>query len=165
MGDKIQVVWKSWNSLYSEGRGREGNCLEFPSIVIKVFHLDDTCFVLFCFCIFRAAPVAYGDSQARGLIQAVAARLRHSHSNAGSKPYTTAHSDAGSLTHRPGMEPETSWFLVGFVSTAPSWELRYLFLTECSQPQHPTSPCPHWLIIGHPGSLCCSVVTGMGLCW
>ena len=38
---------------------------------------------------------------------------------------TTAHSSAGSLTHRvrPGIEPATSWFLVGFISAAPRWEL------------------------------------------
>ena len=35
--------------------------------------------------LFRAAPVAYGRSQARGLIRATAARLRHGHNNAGSK--------------------------------------------------------------------------------
>ena len=34
----------------------------------------------------RAAPKAYGGSQARGLIRAVAAGLRQSHSNDGSKP-------------------------------------------------------------------------------
>ena len=45
-----------------------------------VFYL----FVLFCFCLFRAAPMAYGSSQARGRIGAVAARLRHSHNNTGS---------------------------------------------------------------------------------
>ena len=33
--------------------------------------------------LFRAMPVAYGGSQARGRIGAVAARLCHSHSNAG----------------------------------------------------------------------------------
>ena len=33
-----------------------------------------------------AAPAAYGGSQARGLIGAVATGLRQSHSNAGSKP-------------------------------------------------------------------------------
>ena len=33
---------------------------------------------------FRAAPVAHGGSQARGLIGAVAAGLHHSPSNAGS---------------------------------------------------------------------------------
>ena len=41
---------------------------------------------LFCFffCLFRAVPVAYGSSQARGQIRAVAASLHHSHSNTGS---------------------------------------------------------------------------------
>ena len=41
--------------------------------------------ILFVFS--RAAPVAYGVSQARGLIRAVAASLHHSHShsNTGSK--------------------------------------------------------------------------------
>ena len=36
----------------------------------------------------RATPVAYGGSQTRGLIRAVAASLNHSHSNSnvGSKP-------------------------------------------------------------------------------
>ena len=41
------------------------------------------------FCLFAfswAAPVAYGGIRARGQIGAVAATLRHSHSNAGSEP-------------------------------------------------------------------------------
>ena len=40
--------------------------------------------------------------------------------------YTTAHCNAGSLTHwvKPGIKPATSWFLVGFVSTAPWQELQ-----------------------------------------
>ena len=37
-------------------------------------------------CLFRATPTAYGGSQARGLIGAVAASLRQSQSNAGSEP-------------------------------------------------------------------------------
>ena len=39
--------------------------------------------------------------------------------------YTTAHGNAGSLTHwtRPGVEPTSSWILVGFVSAAPQREL------------------------------------------
>ena len=44
----------------------------------------------FFFCIFaisRANPVAYGGSQARGLIRVVAASLHHIHSNAGSEPH------------------------------------------------------------------------------
>ena len=35
---------------------------------------------------FRAALAAYGVSQARGLIRATAAGLRHNHSNLGSEP-------------------------------------------------------------------------------
>ena len=35
---------------------------------------------------FRATPTAYGSSQARGGIGTIAASLRHSHSNASSKP-------------------------------------------------------------------------------
>ena len=81
-------------------------------------------FLYYClFAFSRAAPVAYGDSQAKGLIGAVATGLSQSHSNEGSKPrlqptYTTAHSNAESLTQwaRPGIEPATSWFLVGFVN-------------------------------------------------
>ena len=41
----------------------------------------------FAFCLFWAAPVAYGGSQARGLIRATGAGLRHSHSNAISKQH------------------------------------------------------------------------------
>ena len=43
-------------------------------------------FFFFVFCLFRAAPVAYGGSQARGLIRAVAAGLCQRHSNSGSEP-------------------------------------------------------------------------------
>ena len=39
-------------------------------------------FFLLSFCLFRAAPGAYGGSQARGPIGAVAAVLHHSHSTA-----------------------------------------------------------------------------------
>ena len=42
-----------------------------------------------CYCLFafsRAAPTAYGGSQARGRIRAVAVGLCQSHSNAGSEP-------------------------------------------------------------------------------
>ena len=42
-------------------------------------------FFFFCLCHFRATPVAYGGSQARGGIRAIAADLSHSHSNVRSK--------------------------------------------------------------------------------
>ena len=47
-------------------------------------------FFSFLFCLFAiswAAPAAYGGSQARGRIRAVAAGLRQSHSNTGSGPH------------------------------------------------------------------------------
>ena len=46
-------------------------------------------YLILFFCLFvfsKAASVAYGGSQARGLIGNVAFSLRHSHSNARSKP-------------------------------------------------------------------------------
>ena len=44
---------------------------------------------------------------------------------AASATYTIGHSNAGSLTYwaRPGIEPTTSWFLIGFVSIAPRWKI------------------------------------------
>ena len=63
-------------------------------------------FLFLNFCLFRATPAAYGGSQDRGPIGAVATSLHHSHSN------------TGSLTHwvRPGIKPPSSWMLVGFVN-------------------------------------------------
>ena len=44
--------------------------------------------------------------------------------------YTTAHSNAGSLTHwvRPGIKPASSCILVRFASVAPQWELLNKFI-------------------------------------
>ena len=42
--------------------------------------------LFFVFCLFRAAPMAYAGSQARGLIGAIAAGLHQSLSNSGSEP-------------------------------------------------------------------------------
>ena len=39
----------------------------------------------FLFCLFKATPMAYGGSQARGPVGAAAAGLHQSHSNAGSE--------------------------------------------------------------------------------
>ena len=81
-------------------------------------------FFFFFFLLFRATPTAYGCSQSSSLIGVTAAGLHHRQQlqiRAASVTYTIAHGNAGSLTHctRPGIEPETSWFLVGFVSAAP----------------------------------------------
>jgi len=47
--------------------------------------------------------------------------------------YTTAHGNAGSLTHRTrsGIESTTSWRVVRFVSAAPQWEFPVLPILEC----------------------------------
>ena len=86
------------------------------------------CCLCVCVCLFRAASVAYGGSQARGLIGASAASLHHSRQRwiwAASATYTAACSNTWSLTHwsRPGIEPEYSWILVGFVTAELWWEL------------------------------------------
>ena len=45
-------------------------------------------FIYFClYAISWATPMAYGGSQARGLIGAVATALHHSHSNTGSSTH------------------------------------------------------------------------------
>ena len=82
-------------------------------------------FLFGVFLLFRAAPVAYGSSQAKGWMGATAAGLHHSHSNIGYATYTIAHGNTRSLTHwaRPGIEPSSSWMLVGFTSTVPQREL------------------------------------------
>ena len=64
------------------------------SVILTTFDsLDDIqnqgffCFFGFFFLLFRAAPAAYGGSQARGQIRALAASLQHSHNNSGSEPH------------------------------------------------------------------------------
>ena len=81
------------------------------------------CFFFFPPPFFRAAPTAYGSSQARGLTRIAATGLHHSHSPTRSElhlrpTYTTAHSDARYLTQwvEPGIEPTLSWILVRFLT-------------------------------------------------
>ena len=80
----------------------------------------------FFLCLFRATSMVYGNSQARGRIGATAAGLCHSHNNM-SRVCDLHHSscNAGSLTHwtRPGIEPASSWILVGCISAALQQEL------------------------------------------
>ena len=80
-------------------RRREGDAVTLRFVTEKT----TICHFLLSFLLFRAAPVAYGGSQARGPIGATAAGHSHSNSNTGSKPsvsvtYTTAHSNTRSLT-------------------------------------------------------------------
>ena len=64
--------------------------------------------------------MVYRDSQARGQIRAVTAghvcNLHHSSQKCRILPWV-----------RPEIKPITSWFLAGFVSTVPQWELLHVF--------------------------------------
>ena len=56
-------------------------CSLHVTLFPKYFPMSQVHRLFFFFGLFRAIPTAYGGSQARGQIEAVAAGLRHSHSN------------------------------------------------------------------------------------
>ena len=93
--------------------------LENLNCVCGVQGLQKTFLFLF-FCLFKVPPTAYGISQSRSWIGAIAMSLYHSYSNVGSELHlnATAHCNAGSLTYRvrPGMETASPRILVGFLS-------------------------------------------------
>ena len=60
--------------------------LFFLIVSVSYFFIYFFC-LFFFFAISRATPAAYGGSQARGGIRAVASGLHQSHSNTGSKPH------------------------------------------------------------------------------
>ena len=60
-------------------------------------HARSVILFMYLFSHFTAAPTAYGSSQARGQIRAVAAG--HSQIQAASVTYTVAHGNTGSLPH------------------------------------------------------------------
>lgn len=91
--------------------------------------------IFFFFWLFRAALVTYASSQTRGQMGSVAAGLQHSHSHAGSEPCLrptpcSRQCQIPDQGARLGIEPESSWTLVGFVSTAPQQELPVLALCK-----------------------------------
>ena len=85
------------------------NCYTYM-VIPPLYTLSYMCMWSVCHCVnitllknlFRAAPMAYGCSQARGRIRATAASLHHSHKQwgiqAASVTYTTARGYARSLT-------------------------------------------------------------------
>ena len=82
----LKITWKVidqnvYNSYLLEGLRVCGNLNDF------YFIGDTTVFksIFLSFCLFWAAPAAYGGSQAGGLIGSVAASLHQSHSKAGSE--------------------------------------------------------------------------------
>ena len=86
----------------------------------------------FCFCLFAiswAAPSAYGGSQARGRIGAVATGLRHSHSHVGSEPrlqptpQLTATPDPEPPEQGQGSNPQPHGSSLDSLTTEPQREL------------------------------------------
>ena len=75
-------------------------------------------------------PPAYGGSQARGLIRAVAVGLHQSHSNVGSEaglqptPQLTATPDPQPTEQGQGSNPQPHSSWLGSLTTAPLRELR-----------------------------------------
>ena len=78
--------------------------------------------IFFFFGPFRAAPVAYGSSQASSQIRPIAASLHHSHSNAGSERHPQPvhslrqHWILNPLEWGQGLNPTSLWILVGFLT-------------------------------------------------
>ena len=71
-------------SFYSQKKGNEILAMESPGDSLKLLPFCCCCCCLFAFS--KAAPEAYGGSQARDCIGAVATSLCQGHSNTGSKP-------------------------------------------------------------------------------
>ena len=100
-----QQHWiRAASSSYTPAWGNMGSLTQWARSGIKAAISQRLCHVLnpteplqkchtiflFFFCLFafsRAAPLAYGGSQARGQIRAVSTSLRHSHSNVRSEPH------------------------------------------------------------------------------
>ena len=106
-----------------------------------------TCRVLFFyfylfFCFFRAAPEAHGVSQDRGPIGVTSCwptpQLQQQQIRAASVTYTTAHGNTEFLTCwvRLGIEHASSWFPVGFISTAPRRELWFVVVWTWGNDQY-----------------------------
>ena len=93
-------------------------------------------FFCFCFCLFafsRAAPVAHGGSQARGLIGAVAGLC---HSNTGSEPclrptpQPTAMPDTQPTEQDQGLNPQLHGSQSDSLTTAPQRDLLWVNLNK-----------------------------------
>ena len=125
--------WLIWLPVHlSLWRGDEPKSGSHPRVILPSrghVAVSGDSFFFFFFCLFRAAPAAYGSFQARGRIRGAAATLCHSLRNTGSEPHLwptpQLTGNTGSLTHwaRPGIKPVSSWILVGFVTIEPRWEL------------------------------------------
>ena len=109
------------------------------SNIIHKIKMYSPIYVLFFFLLFMAVPTVYGSSHAGGqgsnrsyscwpMPQPQQWRIQ-----AVSVTYTPAHSNARSLTHwaRPGIEPASSWILVGFFNCWAMKRTPYLHIFYC----------------------------------
>ena len=131
----LSIVWNQWfnvfvHFLFFYGRKINPDPALSSWLQVEVLESQELFLLLLFFGLFRATPEVYGGFQTRGPIGATAASLRHSHSNARSKPclQRTPQLMARFLIHwvRPGIELTSSGILVRFIN--------------------------HWAITGTPGS-------------
>ena len=123
------LFWLSHNKVHSQARPKDqipATVATYTSAASPLHHRGKTLFpflffLFYYFFVFLPflgpLPAAYGGSQAKGLMEAVATGLHQSHSYTGSE-LTTAHGNTRSLAHwaRPEIQPATPWFLVGYVN-------------------------------------------------
>ena len=98
----------------------------------KVFSIFLILFI-YLFFAFQGHTHGIQKFQARGQIGVTLASLHYCHSNAGSKPHLQP---TPQLMAMPGIEPETSLFLVGFISTLPRRELCWMMFFQRLESQH-----------------------------
>ena len=143
--------------LYKGPLWRQGHCHSHLSLPIYFWHS-----LVFCLFflgggnwLFRAAPLVYESSWARGQTGATAhwpiPQPQQRQIQVVSMTYTIAHGNTRSLTHweRPGIEPASSWILVGLITTEPPWEPFFLIviifafwpLIHFYPTEHPFPPC------------------------
>ena len=108
---------------------RSASLLWLSSVVMLIY-----CSIFFFFFAFQGCACGRGQFPGWGLNQSCSLRFipqpQQHQIQAASAAYTTAHGNAGSLTHWAGPEikPASSWVLVRFATTEAQWELWYITL-------------------------------------
>ena len=82
-------------------------------------------FFFFCLFVFLGLHPWHMEFPKLGLNRSCSHYARGRHSNAGSKPRLCPTPQLTAMLDP--IEPSTSWFLVGFISAAPWWELQIFF--------------------------------------
>ena len=106
---------------------RQHKIYQGMKVSVKFYFIIIIIIIIIIILLFRATPVAYGHSQAWGWIEATAAATAIAIRDLScTASYTTAHGNAGSLTHRArsGIEPASSWILVDLFIKLENWRSR-----------------------------------------